>query len=140
MTKTPTCDLCQHDGGIILVKNDIYRIVRVVDPNYPAYLRVILNEHVREMTDLPRTTQSQLFLAVLACERVLRDTVSAYKVNLASLGNLTPHVHWHIIARYPDDPHFPDATWAVAKRAAGVRPELPSDEALAAALLQELER
>lgn len=140
MTASPSCDLCQNDGGTVLVKNDTYRIVRVLDPLYPAYLRVILNEHVREMTDLPRAVRLQIIDATLACERVLRDTVQAHKINLASLGNMTPHVHWHIIARYPADPHFPDATWAAAKRAAGVRPELPPDEVLTAALLAELAR
>lgn len=133
MTHVP-CDLCQNDGGTVLFKNDTYRIVRVLDPNYPAYLRVILNAHVREMTDLPKTVQIEVLRAVLVCEQVLRELCCAYKINLASLGNMTPHVHWHIIARTPTDPHFPDAIWANARRAAETTPELPSDEAFSAAL------
>jgi diadenosine tetraphosphate (Ap4A) HIT family hydrolase len=137
MTET-RCDLCQNDGGIVLFKNETYRIVRVLDPNYPAYLRVILNAHVREMTDLPNAIQTQLFCAVLASERVLREHCHAYKVNLASLGNLTPHVHWHIIARHPNDPHFPDAIWSNARRAAENEFVLPRDEVLAQALASAL--
>jgi len=33
------------------------------------------------------------------------------------LGNVVPHVHWHVIPRYLDDTHFPDTVWAVAQRA-----------------------
>ena len=38
------------------------------------------------------------------------------KINLASLGNITPHLHWHIIPRYFEDNHFPDSIWSEKKR------------------------
>ena len=38
------------------------------------------------------------------------------KVNLASLGNVVPHIHWHVIPRYVNDRSFPDSVWSVAKR------------------------
>jgi diadenosine tetraphosphate (Ap4A) HIT family hydrolase len=135
---TPPCDLCQNEGGIVLFRNDVYRIVRVLDANYPVYLRVILNAHVREMTDLSHAIRSQILEAVLVCEEVLRKLANAYKINLASLGNMTPHVHWHIIARYPNDPHFPDAIWANTRRAAEVGIQPPSDEELKQALSKQL--
>jgi hypothetical protein len=37
--------------------------------------------------------------------------LGAEKVNLASLGNQVPHLHWHVIPRFKDDPHFPFAIW-----------------------------
>jgi diadenosine tetraphosphate (Ap4A) HIT family hydrolase len=37
-------------------------------------------------------------------------------MNLASLGNLTPHVHWHLIPRFADDAHFPGPIWSERKR------------------------
>jgi diadenosine tetraphosphate (Ap4A) HIT family hydrolase len=41
-------------------------------------------------------------------------------MNLASLGNMTPHVHWHVIPRFEDDRHYPGPIWAAPKRAAAV--------------------
>jgi diadenosine tetraphosphate (Ap4A) HIT family hydrolase len=38
------------------------------------------------------------------------------KINLASLGNMVPHLHWHIIPRYTDDAHFPAPVWAESQR------------------------
>ena len=37
----------------------------------------------------------------------MRETMQADKMNLASLGNMTPHVHWHVVPRFRDDRHFP---------------------------------
>ena len=51
---------------------------------------------------------------VWAVESAQREMMAPEKVNLASFGNMTPHVHWHVIPRYRDDAHFPNPTWAVA--------------------------
>jgi len=39
-----------------------------------------------------------------------------HKVNLASLGNVVPHVHWHVIPRFLDDRHYPDPVWTAPRR------------------------
>jgi diadenosine tetraphosphate (Ap4A) HIT family hydrolase len=74
---------------------------------------------------------------VFACESVLRELYQPEKVNLASFGNVVPHVHWHVIARFVDDAHFPDAIWAPARRTAAPRPVV-SDDALARAIIAAL--
>lgn len=138
MTYDPECELCNLTGGVVLYEDELLRIVRVLDERFPAFFRVILRAHEREMTDLAEPVRTHVFEAVLACERVLRKLAAAYKINLASLGNMTPHVHWHIIGRYPTDSHFPDAIWANARRDVGMVPELPNDELLSVALRHEL--
>lgn len=62
--------------------------------------------------------------AVWATEMILRDLMSPTKINLASLGNVVPHVHWHIIPRWDSDSHFPDPIWASAKRDWPNKPQL----------------
>jgi diadenosine tetraphosphate (Ap4A) HIT family hydrolase len=47
------------------------------------------------------------------------------KMNIASLGNLVPHVHWHVIPRFADDSHFPQAVWSEPSRVAEPRPVPP---------------
>ena len=46
----------------------------------------------------------------------MRETMQPDKMNLASLGNMTPHVHWHVIPRFEDDAHFPTPVWATRQR------------------------
>lgn len=58
---------------------------------------------------------------VFAVESALRDLLHPDKINLASLGNATPHLHWHVIPRFRGDPHFPDPIWGAPLREPGAR-------------------
>ena len=110
------CDFCNGPGGAILWQNDLCRVVRVDDPDYPGYCRVILGRHVREMTELSEAERAALMAVVFAVEEVMRATMRPDKMNLASLGNMTPHVHWHVIPRFTNDAHFPMSVWSPRQR------------------------
>jgi len=92
------------------------RVVRADEPDYPGFLRVILNAHIKEMTDLSAADQAALMRVVLAVEAALREVMAPDKINLASLGNVVPHLHWHVIPRFTDDPHFPNPVWGAKQR------------------------
>lgn len=78
--------------------------------------RVVWREHVREMSELDPPARSAFMGVVFGVEAVLRDLARPTKMNVASLGNVVPHLHWHVIPRYRDDAYFPDAIWAPARR------------------------
>lgn len=63
------------------------------------------------MTDLTQHERMRLMAVVLTVESHVRRRLRPDKMNLASLGNLTPHLHWHVIPRWRDDQHFPDPIW-----------------------------
>ena len=106
------CSLCNPQRETVLVANKNYRIILVNDdPAYLGYLRLIVNRHVKEMTDLSSGEVHELLQVLLKLERCVRDSLAPDKINLASLGNQTPHVHWHIIPRYIDDKHYPNSIW-----------------------------
>ena len=92
----------------------------VDEPDYPGFVRVILGRHAREMGDLDPAERAALMDVVFAVEAAVRDTMQPHKMNLASLGNMTPHVHWHVIPRFRDDRHFPGPVWATPQREAVV--------------------
>jgi len=121
------CPLCTTEGQDILWQDALCRVIWVDDPDYPGFCRVILSAHVKEMTDLPETDRQRLMQVVFAVEAAVREVLNPDKVNLASLGNMVPHLHWHVIPRFADDRHFPDAIWATPKRAAGCRPTADAD-------------
>ena len=72
---------------------------------------------------------------VFATEATLRYLLQPLKMNLASLGNLVPHVHWHVIPRCADDGHLPQTDWGARQRDAAAK-ALPEgfEDALAARL------
>lgn len=133
MTATD-CPLCRSDAGTVLWRDALCRIVLANEPDYPGFLRVILNTHVSEMTDLPAADRQTLMRVVFATEAALREVMAPGKINLASLGNVVPHLHWHVIPRFADDATFPDAIWAAPRRA-GVRPSV--DPGVDAAVLRQ---
>ena len=113
---TPACPLCLPLSETVLWRNDTLRVILVDDASYTGYCRVVLNRHVREMTDLTPVERSYIMHAVFTVEQVLRDLMQPDKINLASLGNQVPHLHWHVIPRFADDAHFPDPIWSAARR------------------------
>jgi diadenosine tetraphosphate (Ap4A) HIT family hydrolase len=90
-----------------------------------------------EMTDLTPPERARLMDAVFATEAALREVLAPDKINLASLGNAVPHLHWHVIPRYRDDRHFPKAIWAEPCRSAAAH-RTPEGARLAAALKRRL--
>jgi diadenosine tetraphosphate (Ap4A) HIT family hydrolase len=115
MTETG-CALCAARDVPALWCDDRLRVVTASDPDYPGFLRVVWSAHVREMTDLATADREHCLRAVLAVEQALRDTLRPDKINLASLGNQVPHLHWHVIPRFADDAHFPEPVWASRRR------------------------
>lgn len=111
-----SCELCDSAGGETLWQDELCRVVLVADRDYPGYCRAILNRHVAEMTDLDTAARERLMRVVFAAEQALRALMHPAKINLASLGNMTPHLHWHIIPRFADDKHFPGSVWSEARR------------------------
>ena len=121
----PACDLCERDGGRLVARTPEWRIVLADEPEYPGLVRVIWNRHVREMTDLAPAEREHLMAAVWVVEAAQRRTLGALKINLASLGNIVPHLHWHLVPRFASDPHYPQPIWGARQR--------PADAALLAA-------
>ena len=115
------CPLCQADNETVLWRDELCRVILVDNPDYPAFCRVVWNAHVKEMTDLDGDEQGHLMAVVFALERAVRAHLNPDKINLASLGNQIPHLHWHVIARFADDAHFPDPIWAAARRTTAAR-------------------
>lgn len=112
MLKYPDCPLCQTTGGTLIWQNERLRVIDASDPAYPAFTRVVWKDHIAEMTDLTVGQQTALMSVVLLVEKIQRQTLSPDKINLAAFGNMVPHLHWHIIARWKDDTHFPQPVWA----------------------------
>ena len=108
------CELCDVNTGEVIFGSARWRVLLVDDVNYPGFCRVVWNAHVKEMTDLSDSERNEFMHAVWAVEQVVRDVMVPHKINLASFGNIVPHLHWHIIPRYTDDAHFPNPVWATA--------------------------
>jgi len=116
------CALCLPTPQDLLWQDDFCRVVLLHDADYPAYCRVELLAHVKEMTDLPPADRARTMKVVFAVESAVREVIQPDKINLASLGNKTPHMHWHVLPRFESDKHFPNSHWGEAVRDSEVQP------------------
>jgi diadenosine tetraphosphate (Ap4A) HIT family hydrolase len=141
------CPLCSDTlEGVLMYEHAMYRVIRATsntERDYPAFYRLVWRAHVRELSDLSAADLQHCMAAVVAIERCLRLHLAPApsKINMASLGNVVPHLHWHVIARYEWDAHWPKPLWAAAERSshtgtlAQLSAQLPQlDEHIAAAL------
>lgn len=128
------CPLCAEDGGALVWRGERLRVIRAQEAGFPAFYRVVWNAHVAEFSDLAGADRVRCMEAVTLVEQALRQHLAPTKVNVAALGNMVPHLHWHVIARFDWDSHFPAPVWAAAQR-----PSPAAQEAAVLALLPALE-
>ncbi|MEJ8839292.1 HIT family protein [Ramlibacter sp. AN1133] len=115
---TTGCPLCDGVGGRVVVQAQRWRIVHANEPGFPAFYRLVWQEHVREFSQLPAAERAECVETLVAMEQAMLRHVRPDKVNLAALGNAVPHLHWHVIGRFAQDSHFPGAVWAQPQRGA----------------------
>ena len=110
------CVLCKDElkpeEGQLIWRGDDCRVILVNDPDLPGFCRVIWNRHVAEMTDLTYGEREHLMALVFAVEEAIRHVMHPDKVNIAALGNMVPHIHWHVIPRFKDDAFYPGSAWS----------------------------
>ena len=135
------CELCAlaagqaAPGAQVVHEAEKFVVILADEPNYPGFARVVWRAHVREISDLADADRLLLNEAVWQLELAVREAMQPLKLNVASLGNVVPHLHWHVIPRYADDAHFPAPVWGQA-----VRVTAPAVLEARRALLPELAR
>ncbi|MDO8755825.1 MAG: HIT family protein [Polaromonas sp.] len=117
---TPICSLCTGLGGALVFQGKKFRVIRAEEVGFPAFYRVVWTPHVAEFSDLELADRNLCMAAVSVVEQALRRHLQPTKINLAALGNMVPHLHWHVIARFDWDSHFPAPVWAPAQRTGDV--------------------
>ncbi len=129
------CPLCEGEGGRLVVGTPAFRLIHAQEPGFPGFYRLVWTAHVAELSDLSPAERALMLEALVRAEAALRAHLRPTKVNLASLGNMVPHLHWHLVARFDWDSHFPAPLWAAplreapADRLAAVEAALPALEA-----------
>lgn len=112
----PGCPLCDGVGGQLVWQGDKARVIRAQEAGFPAFYRVVWTAHAPEFSDLSPAERAECMELVATVETALRAQLSPDKINLAALGNMVAHLHWHVIARWRWDSHFPGSVWAAEQR------------------------
>lgn len=87
------------------------RVLLMDDSRYPWLILVPRIPNVREWLDLSSTDQALLLAEQLQVSQCLQTLLSPDKLNIATLGNIVPQLHLHIIARFETDFAWPSPVW-----------------------------
>lgn len=85
------------------------------DRRFPWLILVPRLNGAVELIDLPSEEQAQLLTEINMAARALRTLFSPDKLNIAALGNVTPQLHVHVIARFRRDAAWPGPVWGVGQ-------------------------
>ncbi len=113
---------------------------------YPGHCELWLRRHARELFDLSPAVRSGFFNEMNTLAQAVYLTQQPRKMNYELLGNVAPHLHWHVIPRYDGDPRPQSAIWSTpqytrpSKRAATPRAERIRLAAEIATRIKKLQR
>jgi len=82
------------------------------DQFFPGYTFVFTKDHVTELFHLDRQARSEVLEEVTAVASALYNLFKPAKMNYELLGNMVPHMHWHLVPRFASDPLWPRPIWA----------------------------
>ena len=98
------------------------------DRSYPWLILIPRKADVEELFDLTVEERARLTEETTHAAKHLRAMTQADKMNVATLGNMVPQLHVHVIARFRNDLAWPKPIW-------GAMPPIPyEDDELAEAI------
>lgn len=111
------CPLCREKPVGEFWRGRHFYAVDAGSEDFPGYIRIVACEHVPEMSALAPALRRELRVLLDAAEEEMIAGLSPDKMNWAQFGNMVPHLHWHLIARWKDDGWFPECPWGPRQRA-----------------------
>lgn len=100
-----------------IVDGPLSRVLLLNDSTYPWLVLVPKQDGLVELTDLSPADQVMLMREITAVAAVMKTTTRADKMNVATLGNMVPQLHIHLIARFVTDPAWPRPVWGAVPTA-----------------------
>ncbi len=122
------CELCARVAGLragrdpwFVAELDRGFVVLSENQGCPGWCVLVLKGHAEHLAELPIMEQQSLFGDVARVAGAVRAVFPASgasggppRINYECLGNVAPHIHWHIIPRHADDPEPRKPVWGWA--------------------------
>ncbi len=112
MNNCPMCQRWNDDADLRIIEMPHSYAVLNRDQFFPGYTLLFTKEHVTELFHLDPSVRSALMEEASRVAEALYDTFSPAKINYELLGNMVPHIHWHIVPRFASEALWPRPIWA----------------------------
>lgn len=111
----PSCPMCTKwldEPELRIAELGHTRVMLNRDQFFPGYTFVFTREHVTELFHLSPPVRQGVMEEVTAVTAALFDLFQPAKMNYELLGNMVPHMHWHLVPRFATDPLWPRPIWS----------------------------
>jgi diadenosine tetraphosphate (Ap4A) HIT family hydrolase len=117
---------------IFIADLPLCRVLLEDERYYPWLLLVPRKPAISKLIDLSTADQHQCFQELDEIQKVMWSLFQPTQLNVAAIGNKTPQLHIHVIARDATDPAWPLTVWDHPMRA-------PYDEALKQIRIEQIQ-
>ena len=94
-----SCATCGFDLWLPLVTLDVSTLGLYNDARFPGRSILALHDHYEELGDVHPDLLMRFALDAARAGRAIKLATTADRMNYAVLGNVEPHVHFHLIPR-----------------------------------------
>jgi len=108
----------------MIYENDLVSVE--VESSEIPWIKVFTQRKIKEFGECTLDEKTEIFRIIDITEKSMLDYFKADKINIASFGNMLPHVHWHVMARFENDSYFPEPMWGQKQRESDL--DLPNFE------------
>jgi len=111
----PPCPMCRRwesDAELRIAEFDHSYVILNRDQFFPGYTLLFSKSHVTELFHLPPQVRGELMEEVSRTAKALFTVFRPDKINYELLGNMVPHMHWHLVPRFATEKAWPRPIWA----------------------------
>ena len=108
----PMCRRWEDHSDLRIVELEHSFVVLNRDQFFPGYTLLLTKRHVTELFHLDHAVRAALMEEVSTVAKALHTQFQPDKINYELLGNMVPHIHWHLVPRFAKDPLWPRPIWA----------------------------
>ena len=112
MSDCPMCRRWDADSDLRIIELPHSYVILNRDQYFPGYTLLFTKSHVTELFHLDRDVRTALMEEISLVAGALYTIYTPDKINYELLGNMVPHIHWHIVPRFSSEPLWPRPIWA----------------------------
>lgn len=107
----PMCRRWETDADLRIAELEHSYVILNRDQFFPGYTLLFTKAHVTELFHLDRGVRIAHLEEVNRVAEALYTLFRPAKINYELLGNMVPHIHWHIVPRFDTEPLWPRPIW-----------------------------
>jgi len=114
MTRTncPMCSRWDQDSELRIAEMTHSYVTLNRDQFFPGYTLLFTKTHVTELFHLDKTVRAELTEEISRVAEALYSVFHPDKINYELLGNMVPHMHWHLVPRFSSEALWPRPIWS----------------------------